>query len=277
MSNPITNDGRTKITKGCLQHRDLRGGLSPDHVPAAGAGPKIPGGPPIQPVQVPIIVLQSTENTLVSAANVDPFLAGRNTKHLWSHQLNKISEAAQVRAADPAGLWVGKRSTGKEDYSRYSILGKMGLTMLIDTLKNPRGAFVVWARCGHAIVQENKAAIMDLFDALVCPNTDYTGLDLLAAQQAAEAAGGTRKATRRISSRPTQGLGASLILVKQKRRQNPLKNLKSCSSCTSKSCSEEGITLNEAPPEPAKKQTALISFDQPSEGSMGHLKNIIWC
>ena len=49
----------------------------------------------------------------------------------------------------------------------------------------------MWARCGHAIRQENKAAIMDLFDALVCPNTDYTGLDFLAAQQAAEAAGGT--------------------------------------------------------------------------------------
>ena len=83
------------------QHRDLRGGLSPDHVPAAGGASKIPGGPTIQPVQVPIIIMQSTENTLVSAANVDPFLAGRNTKHLWSHQLNVISESAQQHAADP--------------------------------------------------------------------------------------------------------------------------------------------------------------------------------
>jgi hypothetical protein len=177
VSNPITSDGRAKITRGCLQHRDLRGGLSPDHVPAAGTVTKAAGGPAIQPVQVPVIILQSTEDTLVSAANVDPFLAGRNTKHLWSHQLNIISESAQQHAADPNGGWVGKRATGTEDYSRYSILGKMGLNMLIDTLKNPRGAFVMWARSGHCVAQENKAAIMDLFDVLVQPTLEYTGLD----------------------------------------------------------------------------------------------------
>lgn len=195
VSNPITSDGRAKITKGSLQHRDLRGGLSPDHVPAAGGASKTPGGPTIQPVQVPIIIMQSTENTLVSAANVDPFLAGRNTKHLWSHQLNVISESAQQHAADPTGGWVGKRATGTEDYARYSILGKQGLHMLIDTLKNPRGAFVMWARSGHAVQQENKAAIMDLFDVLVSPTEEYTGLD-----QAAAAAVATAPASKAVSS-----------------------------------------------------------------------------
>lgn len=35
VSNPITNDGRTKIAKGSLGHRDLRGALAPDYL----AGP----------------------------------------------------------------------------------------------------------------------------------------------------------------------------------------------------------------------------------------------
>ena len=39
-----------------------------------------------------------------------------------------------------------------------------------------RGAFVVWARSGHAVIQENKAAMMDLLDALVSPTEEYMGL-----------------------------------------------------------------------------------------------------
>ena len=41
--------------------------------------------------------------------------------------------------------------------------------MLLDTLKNPRGAFVCWVRAGHTLVQENKSALMDLLDVLVVP------------------------------------------------------------------------------------------------------------
>ena len=180
VSNPITNDGRAKITRGCLQHRDIRGGLSPDHVPPVSTAYGGAARGPVHPVQVPIIILQSTEDTLVSAANVDPFLAGRNTKHLWSHQLNTLTESQQQHAADPNGGWVGKRSTGPEDYPKYSLLGKQGLGMLLDTLKNPRGAFVCWVRAGHALMQENKSAMMDLLDALVVPTPEYTGLALAA-------------------------------------------------------------------------------------------------
>ena len=32
VSNPITNEGRVKIAKGALAHRDLRGALAPDFV-----------------------------------------------------------------------------------------------------------------------------------------------------------------------------------------------------------------------------------------------------
>ena len=173
VSNPITNDGRSRLMRGCLQHRDLRGGLSPDYVP---------NNDPLNPerissVQVPIILLQSTDDMLIHAANVDPFLAGRTTKHLWSHQLNILSDKMIQQASDPTGGWVGKRSYGKDDYHAFSILGKSGLQMLLDTVKNPRGAFVMWVRSGHAIFQENKAAILDLLDALAKPDEDYVGLE----------------------------------------------------------------------------------------------------
>jgi pimeloyl-ACP methyl ester carboxylesterase len=171
VSNPITNDGRSKLTKGCLQHRDLRGGLAPDHVPA-----QVPDTN-LTSVQIPIILLQSTENMLVNASNVDPFVAGRNTKHLWSHQLNILSQATLNQAMDVNAGWVGKMSQSSADYQKFSILGKTGLRMLLDSLENPRGAFVMWTRSGHAVLQENKAAFMDLIDALACPTEEYTGFE----------------------------------------------------------------------------------------------------
>ena len=195
VSNPVTNEGRTKVARGALQHRDLRGGLAPDlperNVVATvlGTGAPAAGGPggggaavssvlTLTPVQIPVVVLQSTENLLVNAANVDSFLTGRNTKHLWSHQLNVISAAALSQAQDPTANWVGKMASGPADYAKFSILGKPGLRMLLDVMANPRGAFVMWARTGHCVQQENKGAVLDLLDALAMPSTDYVGEDL---------------------------------------------------------------------------------------------------
>jgi hypothetical protein len=47
--------------------------------------------------------------------------------------------------------------------------------MLLDSLANPRGAFVMWTRNGHAIQQENKSAVLDLLDALAYPSEEYLG------------------------------------------------------------------------------------------------------
>ena len=85
----------------------------------------------------------------MNASNVDSFLTGRATKHLWSHQLNLLSAAALSQALDTTAHWVGKMSSGPADYAKYSILGKPGLRMLLDVMGNPRGAFVMWTRTGQ--------------------------------------------------------------------------------------------------------------------------------
>ena len=178
VSNPITNEGRSKIAKGCLHHRDLRHGLAPDHIPQRGPsiGSTRGDDEPTAPVQVPVIVVQSTENMLVNPSNVDNFLTGRAARHLWSHQLNVLSGAVLAQANDVTAQWVGKLSSSAADYQKFSILGKSGLKMLLETLGNPRGAFVMWNRAGHALYQENKAALLDLFDVLACPTDGKNNL-----------------------------------------------------------------------------------------------------
>lgn len=180
VSNPITNEGRSKIAQGCMKHRDMRGCLSPDYKPVrANSDNPMPS----LPVQVPIIVLQSTENSLVNGSNVDAFLQGRNCKHLWSHALNVPTEAMQLHAVDVGGHWVGKMSSGPEDYFKYSTLGRSGLKMLLESLRSPRGAFCMWTRNGHVVHQEYKAAVLDLLDVLACPTDEYIGLDVIEAQE----------------------------------------------------------------------------------------------
>lgn len=167
VNNPITNDGRLRISKGCLQHRDLRGGLSPDN----------PRGKAFAPVRIPVFLLQSTEDALVNPSNLDSFLTDRHARHLWSHQLNIVSNAVAKNINDVNALpWVGSLSNRAETYSKSSVLGKKGLRMILDTIRNPKGAFVMWCRCGHAIQQEFKSALLDFLDALCCPTEFYFGL-----------------------------------------------------------------------------------------------------
>ena len=175
VSNPITNDGRAKIARGCLKNIDLRGSLNPNGVNVKGGD--LDDHINMRPVQIPVIVLQSTENSLVSAANVDPFLNGRIVQHLWSHQQNIVPDAVARSGRDPNAQWVGGLSHGPEDYPRFSILGKNGLKMLLNGLKESNSAFVMWTRAGHALYQENKTPFLDLLDALANPSESYYGLD----------------------------------------------------------------------------------------------------
>jgi pimeloyl-ACP methyl ester carboxylesterase len=199
VSNPITNDGRAKITRGCLKHKDLRGFLHPDQLPhprghhhhplyssqrpgrgeeedASSSSDSDSEDSSWKPVHLPVIILQSTENMLVNASNVDTFLNGRQTKHLWSHQQNLLTSDLLMTANDTTAQWVGKLSNSVSDYAKFSRLGKQGLTMLLDSLDNPKGAFVMWTRAGHALYQENKTALLDLMDALAYPSSEYYGL-----------------------------------------------------------------------------------------------------
>jgi hypothetical protein len=115
VSNPITNEGRMKISKGCLQHKDMRGHISPENLTKTFNG--------TLGKSIPVIVLQATENMLINASNVDTFLTGRKAKHLWSHQQNVLSETKVSKSLDPLSRWVGKMSSGPHDYASYSILG----------------------------------------------------------------------------------------------------------------------------------------------------------
>lgn len=178
VSNPITNDGRTKITRGCLAHKDMRGGLAPDIVQKRSNEAAVAPNARFSPIQVPVVVLQSTEDLLINASNVDSFLIGRTSKHLWSHMLNVPSDALKSQAYDVNAQWVGKMCRSAEDYLKYSTLGRQGVKMLLDSLRNPRGAFVMWARTGHIVQQEYKAAFLDLMDILACPTDDYAGMDV---------------------------------------------------------------------------------------------------
>jgi hypothetical protein len=51
-------------------------------------------------------MLQSTENTLVNASNVDSFLIGRHSKHLWSHMLNLPNDVTLSQANEVGAQWV---------------------------------------------------------------------------------------------------------------------------------------------------------------------------
>ncbi|OQR92874.1 hypothetical protein ACHHYP_03147 [Achlya hypogyna] len=119
VTNAITLEGRLRICKGALHNVDLT--------------------PQLKEIAVPVVVVQSVENTLVAPTNVDPFLQGRSCAHVWSHQQGKKGDMnARAKA------------------------------LLTQTLALPeKAAFVTWLRAGHEVRQENKAYICDLLELLV--------------------------------------------------------------------------------------------------------------
>ena len=120
VSNPISLEGRVALCNGALKHRDMRQA--------------------IKELKIPVIAIQSTENVLVNPTNVDPFLDGRATSHLWSHQFKK-----------------------------HGSIGKKGQRLMRDALGKENGAFVVWIKAGHEVRQESKRPLLDLIDRLVMP------------------------------------------------------------------------------------------------------------
>lgn len=97
-----------------------------------------------------VCAMQCTEDMLVNAANVDPFLRQRSVAHLWSHMLHLH--------APPDG----------------SSLGKKGYDLIFDALSKPSTALVLWVTAGHEVRQEAKRPLLDLLDVLAnpCPQ-DY--------------------------------------------------------------------------------------------------------
>ena len=65
VSNPITLEGRVRMCRSALAGSDVAPLLAPPVLP------------------IPLVILQCTEDALVNAANVDPFLEGRAASHLW--------------------------------------------------------------------------------------------------------------------------------------------------------------------------------------------------
>lgn len=167
VSNPITNLGRSKLVRGALHHKDMRGALNPLQIDNSHQSNFLP-------IPIPIILLQSTENNLVTAGQVDPFLIGRISHHFWSHLINipneKLIETKGKDITFPQ--FVGKLHNDRNDYHLFSSLGKNGLEMLMNCLNNSRGAFVLWVKSGHAVQQENKTVLLDLLDALVSPSPE---------------------------------------------------------------------------------------------------------
>lgn len=118
VGNPITLQGRSHLCQGILRHKDIRQHL--------------------RKLEIPLLVVQSTENALVNPTNVDPFIDGRTVFHLWSHQF---------------------LDSGK--------VGPKAVDQMKTALKRPDGAFVVWLKSGHEVRQESKAHILDLLDNLL--------------------------------------------------------------------------------------------------------------
>jgi hypothetical protein len=135
VSNPISLEGRRIIVRSALNHEDLR--------KVVGAGE--------DGLLLPIILLQSTENLLVDASNVDPFVRGRSVTHVWSHEMRPSAGGARV-------------------------LGIGGPTALVRALSSRNGALVAWVRAGHEVRQEMKPVIEGIIEALAVPTPEALGV-----------------------------------------------------------------------------------------------------
>ncbi|KAG1700266.1 hypothetical protein DVH05_012071 [Phytophthora capsici] len=135
VTNAITLDGRIRLCRGALRHMDLSSQL--------------------EEIQVPIVLVQSVENTLVAPSNVDPFLQGRsNIQHVWSHQQPHTNDLRSKTRAQ-----------------------------LRKALATPKSAFVSWIRVGHEIRQEAKGYVTEVLDMLVNCQMEMTEKERIAAQE----------------------------------------------------------------------------------------------
>ena len=124
VTNPITLDGRLRLTRGALSHTDLR--------------KLLPGVP------VPLILMQCTEDVLVSPSNVDSLIEGRLARHVWSHEQDSGDGAS----------WFGPRSINR----------------MREVLRKPDAALVLWIKTGHEVRMESKNQFLRLLSSLADPD-----------------------------------------------------------------------------------------------------------
>ena len=79
------------------------------------------------------MLMQSTEDLLVNASNVDPFLSGRATKHLWSHQINVPVHTQAHSNLDIAAHWVGRLSSGERDKLLIFVIQTFMIVEFVDS------------------------------------------------------------------------------------------------------------------------------------------------
>ncbi|ETL37061.1 hypothetical protein L916_11117 [Phytophthora nicotianae] len=135
VTNAITLDGRIRLCRGALRHMDLSSQL--------------------EEINVPLVLVQSVENTLVAPTNVDPFLQGRaNVQHVWSHQQSHTSDLRPKTRAQ-----------------------------LRKALATPNSAFVSWLRAGHELRQEAKSYVTEVIDILMNSQLELSEKEWIAAQE----------------------------------------------------------------------------------------------
>lgn len=125
----------------------------------------------------------------MNAANVDPFLEGRRSRHLWSHQLRLRTATGHTTQANSAisttteppsagGQQRGIEKSVVESRGGRPIqtgrisscLGPEGERALFESLSaGASGAFVAWVKGGHEIRQECKRIVTDVLDLLAAP------------------------------------------------------------------------------------------------------------
>ncbi|CAM9369377.1 unnamed protein product, partial [Ectocarpus sp. 12 AP-2014] len=141
VANPLGVEGMLRIVRGALRSRDLTKDL--------------------KTMALPLVLVQSTDNVLINAANVDPFLEGRRPRHVWSHQL-RLGGASAVNN--------GGNVAGNRGENAVSCLGPGGELALFGSLSaGAGGAFVAWVKGGHETRQECKRLVVDVLDLLAAP------------------------------------------------------------------------------------------------------------
>jgi len=166
ISNPITNDGRVELCRGALAHKDLRQALQED-------------------VSVPIVLIQSTENSLVNAKHVDAFLEGRKTAHVWSHQQKtsngKLQKSVERQVAALLGrsvqeqqdMWQKRRTAQRNAQAGEDIDGNTDGSS--PSKKNEAGeALVFWLPGGHEVCQESRDRMQNIFDVILGADASYS-------------------------------------------------------------------------------------------------------
>ncbi|KAF1778577.1 Alpha/Beta hydrolase fold [Phytophthora cactorum] len=138
VTNAITLDGRIRLCRGALRHVDLSSQL--------------------EEIGVPLVLVQSVENTLVAPTNADPFLQGRtNVQHVWSHQQSHTSDLRPTTRAQ-----------------------------LRKALATPNSAFVSWLRAGHELRQEAKSYVIEVIEMLVNCQMELSEKERIAVQESDE-------------------------------------------------------------------------------------------